>query len=74
MQTMCANIFLIRENSQDTEDQLRRESNILADNVAKNFLSRDISQDTEDQFMRESNNLADIVANNLLNRVVLKII
>ena len=45
-----------------------RESNILANNVAKNFLNRDISQNTEDLFMRESNILADNVAKNFLNR------
>ena len=47
-----------------------KESNILADNAAKNFLDRIISQDTEDQLMRESNILVDNVADNLLNRLV----
>ena len=49
-----------------------RESNILADNAAKNFLIRKISQDTEDQLTKESDILVDNVANSLLNRVVLK--
>ena len=39
-----------------------KESNILADNVAKNFLNKELSQDTEDRLMRESNILADNVA------------
>ena len=51
-----------------------KESNILADNVAKNFLNWEIFQDTEDQLMRVSNILADNAANNLLHRLVLKTI
>ena len=48
-----------------------KESNILADNVAKNFLSKEISLSTEDQFMKESNILVDNVANNLLPKIIL---
>ena len=54
-------IFLTREFSQNTEDEFIKESNIPADNVAKNFLNKELSQHTEDQFMEGSNILADNV-------------
>ena len=41
-----------------------KESNFLADNVAKNLQVRLILQNTEGQFMKESNFLADNVAKN----------
>ena len=49
-----------------------KESNTLADIVAKNFLTREIVQNTEEQFMKESAILADYVVKNLLNRVISK--
>ena len=49
-----------------------KESNFLADNVAKNLPIRRILQDTEDQFTKESNILADNVAKNLPVRVLLQ--
>ena len=38
-----------------------KESNFLADNVAKNLLIRIILKDTEEQFMKEPNFLVDNV-------------
>ena len=55
-----------------TEEQFTKESNFLADNVAKNLQIRVIFRDTEEQFMRESNILADNVAKNLLARNILQ--
>ena len=46
---------------QNTIGQFMRESNILADNVAKNLPVRVLLQDTEDQFTKESNILVDNV-------------
>ena len=40
------------------------ESNVLADNVARNFPNREILQNTEEQLMKDSNILADNVTNN----------
>ena len=46
-----------------------KESNILADNVAKNFLSREISLDTEEKFMKVYI-IADNVAKDFLSREI----
>ena len=49
-----------------------KESNVLADNVAKSLPVRVFLQNTEDQFMKESNILADNVASNSPARIILQ--
>ena len=48
-----------------------KESNILADNVAKSLLIRMFLQNTKKPFMKESNVLVNYVAKNLPVRVIL---
>ena len=49
-----------------------KESNFLADNVAKNTPVRMILQNTEGQFMKASNILADNVVKNTPVRMILQ--
>ena len=57
---------------QNTEEQFRKMSDILADNVEKNLLVRVIFHDTKVLYMRNSIILMDNVTDNLLIRVILQ--